>query len=84
MGIGGLPGKAAPVQSCRKTRGDASGRRRSGEKTCAACGGMVIDTLSIDELAARIDLLREEIKRLEAAIEARRKSLDAASSVFKF
>jgi uncharacterized small protein (DUF1192 family) len=46
--------------------------------------GMVIDTLSIHELAARIDLLREEIKRLEAAIEARRKSLDAASSVFKF
>jgi uncharacterized small protein (DUF1192 family) len=46
--------------------------------------GMPIDTMSVDELNDRIGLLREEIARLEAAVAARRKTKDAADSLFKF
>lgn len=46
--------------------------------------GMPIDTLSVDELTERIALLQGEIGRLEAAIEARKKTKDAANSLFKF
>jgi uncharacterized small protein (DUF1192 family) len=45
--------------------------------------GAPIDTLSIDELEARIALLQEEIARLQGAIEARRQTKAAADSVFK-
>ncbi len=46
--------------------------------------GMVIDAMSVDELEERIGLLEAEIVRLREAIAARRKTKDAANSVFKF
>ena len=46
--------------------------------------GMPIDTMSIDELEERIGLLEREIERLRQAIEARRKTKNAADSVFRF
>jgi len=46
--------------------------------------GMLIDTMSVDELEERIGLLEGEIGRLKEAIAARRKTKDAADSVFKF
>ncbi len=46
--------------------------------------GMVLDAMSVDELNDRIALLEGEIARLRQAIDAKRKSRDAAASVFKF
>jgi uncharacterized small protein (DUF1192 family) len=46
--------------------------------------GMRLDALSVEELQARIALLREEIARLEAAIEAKRKTRSEADAVFRF
>jgi uncharacterized small protein (DUF1192 family) len=46
--------------------------------------GMPIETMSVDELEERIGLLESEIARLREAIEARKKTKDAANSVFKF
>lgn len=46
--------------------------------------GMVLDSLSVEELHERIALLRGEIVRLEAAIESKTASRSAAESVFKF
>jgi uncharacterized small protein (DUF1192 family) len=45
--------------------------------------GQNLDDLSAPELAARIDLLRIEIKRLEKAIEARQATRAAADAAFK-
>jgi uncharacterized small protein (DUF1192 family) len=45
--------------------------------------GMPIDTMSVGELEERIELLREEIGRLEQAIAARRNTRAAADSLFK-
>ena len=45
--------------------------------------GMPIDTLSIEELGERIELLEAEIERLRAAIEARQRTRSAADSLFK-
>ena len=45
--------------------------------------GQPIDTLSVHELQERIDLLKTEIVRLEAAIKARQATKDAASAFFK-
>ncbi|NMA99723.1 MAG: DUF1192 domain-containing protein [Phyllobacteriaceae bacterium] len=45
--------------------------------------GMVLDALSIDELHERIALLREEIARIEGAIESKTKGRAAADAVFK-
>jgi uncharacterized small protein (DUF1192 family) len=44
---------------------------------------MLIDTMSIDELEERIGLLEGEIERLRDAIAARKKTKDAANSIFK-
>lgn len=46
--------------------------------------GMILDAMSVDELSDRIALLEAEIARLRAAIESKRRSRDAAASVFKF
>jgi uncharacterized small protein (DUF1192 family) len=46
--------------------------------------GMRLDALSVEELEARIALLQEEIARLGAAIEAKRKTRSEADSVFRF
>lgn len=46
--------------------------------------GMPIETMSVDELEERIGMLEAEIGRLREAIDARRKTKDAANSVFKF
>ena len=45
--------------------------------------GMMLDAMSVEELTERIGLLEAEIARLRIAIEAKKKSRDAASSVFK-
>lgn len=45
--------------------------------------GQTIDTLSVHELEERIELLKAEIARLEAAIKARQATKDAASAFFK-
>lgn len=44
--------------------------------------GEALDTLSVEELGSRIDLLRREIARLDAAAEAKRASRSAADAVF--
>lgn len=46
--------------------------------------GMVLDALSVDELNERITILQAEIVRLQAEVEAKSKSRQAAESVFKF
>jgi len=46
--------------------------------------GMVLDSMSVEELQARIGLLESEIGRLRAAIEARRKTRADADNFFKF
>ncbi|WDR01184.1 DUF1192 domain-containing protein [Devosia algicola] len=46
--------------------------------------GMMIETMSVEELEARIVLLNDEIERLRAAIAARHQTRSAADSVFKF
>ncbi len=45
--------------------------------------GEVLDRLSVGELGERVELLKAEIVRLEAAIRAKQASRDAASSFFK-
>ncbi len=45
--------------------------------------GAPLDTLSVDELEARIALLREEIARIERAIDGKRASRTAADSFFR-
>ncbi|MGV8853220.1 MAG: DUF1192 domain-containing protein [Devosia sp.] len=46
--------------------------------------GMMLDTMSVEELTHRIGLLEAEIGRLRAAIAARDQTRQAAESVFKF
>lgn len=46
--------------------------------------GMVLDTLSVNELEERIELLEGEIERLKIAIIRKKDSKTAADSVFKF
>jgi uncharacterized small protein (DUF1192 family) len=46
--------------------------------------GMALDTLSVDELIERIAILKDEIARLEQAIETKNHSRSAADAVFKF
>ena len=45
--------------------------------------GADLSSLSLDELAERIDLLNAEIRRIEEAIQAKRASADVAASFFK-
>ena len=45
--------------------------------------GQDLSLLSVEELTARIALLRSEIERLEAAAQKKRASKDAAASFFK-
>lgn len=45
--------------------------------------GQDLTLLSVDELAARVKLLQDEITRLEADMKQKRASRDAAASVFK-
>lgn len=45
--------------------------------------GSDLSLLSVDELRNRINLLREEIARLELAAAAKEKSRSAAESLFK-
>lgn len=45
--------------------------------------GEDLSSLSLDELAERIALLRDEIARIEAAIAAKRASADVAASFFR-
>ena len=45
--------------------------------------GQDLSMLSVEELTARLALLRGEIERLEAAVAAKRASRDAAASIFK-
>ena len=45
--------------------------------------GQDLAALSLDELAERIALLRSEIERIEAAIDAKQASAAAADAFFK-
>lgn len=45
--------------------------------------GEDLATLSLDELAERIGMLRAEIARIEEAIRAKRASADAAAAFFR-
>jgi uncharacterized small protein (DUF1192 family) len=45
--------------------------------------GMPIDTMSVEELGQRIELLDGEIARLKVAMEAKRKSRSVADGFFK-
>ncbi|MEA2934925.1 MAG: hypothetical protein QOD74_1571 [Variibacter sp.] len=45
--------------------------------------GQDLSLLSVSELSERVSLLRDEIARLEAAIERKRASHDAAGAFFK-
>jgi uncharacterized small protein (DUF1192 family) len=45
--------------------------------------GMILDAMSVEELADRIAMLEAEIVRLRAAIEARQKTRSAADALFK-
>lgn len=45
--------------------------------------GEPLDALSVEDLRSRIDLLREEIARLNAAVAAKQASRSAADAVFK-
>jgi uncharacterized small protein (DUF1192 family) len=45
--------------------------------------GELLDTLSVEELRLRIELLRAEIARLETAIDAKQASRHAADTFFK-
>jgi uncharacterized small protein (DUF1192 family) len=45
--------------------------------------GQDLSLLSVEELTARIALLRGEIDRLESSVAAKRASRDAAASIFK-
>jgi uncharacterized small protein (DUF1192 family) len=45
--------------------------------------GMKLDTLSVDELKARIELLEAEIARLKQAIEAKTASRATAEGFFR-
>ena len=45
--------------------------------------GQGLDDLSIDDLDARLALLRREIERIEAVREAKQMALTAAGSIFK-
>ncbi len=45
--------------------------------------GMALDSMSIEELTARIEILKTEIDRLEAAIGEKTASRSAAESFFK-
>jgi uncharacterized small protein (DUF1192 family) len=45
--------------------------------------GQMLDLLSAPELAERIDILKQEIARLEAAIKAREATRQAAGAFFK-
>jgi len=52
-------------------------------KTAAHVLGEPIDALSAPELAERIEALKREIERLEAAIRAREATRHAAAAIFK-
>jgi uncharacterized small protein (DUF1192 family) len=53
------------------------------KKPVTAQPGEILDTLSVEELKARIGLYRAEIVRLEREIEAKEKSRRAADSFFR-
>ena len=46
--------------------------------------GMVLDTMSVEELEERIAMLETEIARLKGAIDARKQTRNAAESLFRF
>ena len=59
------------------------GEDEAPKKKTAHAIGEDLATLSLDELAERIALLRDEIVRIEAAIGAKKASAAAAESFFK-
>jgi uncharacterized small protein (DUF1192 family) len=79
-----LPRKAERLGLPRSAREVRLFEDEESKKPKAHEVGMLLDTLSIEELRDRIGLLEGEIARLQAAIEAKQKSKSAAASVFKF
>ena len=58
---------------------DEESRKKPTEHTV----GCDLEPFSVHELAARIELLREEIVRLEVEMQAKKGSLSAAEALFK-
>jgi len=56
---------------------------RARPKPPAHTVGQDLSVLSLHELAERVEVLREEIARIEAAITAKRASAAAADAVFR-
>jgi uncharacterized small protein (DUF1192 family) len=78
----GLPGKTAALHLRQRRLPMIDDEDRKHPKTHDV--GMPLDTLSIEELEARITLLDGEIARLRTAIAAKGQSRSAADAVFKF
>lgn len=53
------------------------------KKPMAWTVGEDLSTLSIDELTERIEILKDEIQRIEATMAAKRTSIDVADTFFK-
>jgi len=80
----GLPGKGRAVHSHRNERKETPMEDDDIiRKPKLHEVGMLLDTMSVDELTMRIELLEAEIIRLRAAIESRHKVRSAADSLFK-
>lgn len=56
----------------------------SSRRPAAHVVGAPLDTLSVEEIDARIALLTREIERLRAAQAAKKTAREVAGSVFKF
>ncbi len=56
---------------------------RSTRQTIAHRVGEPLDTLSVEDLDERIQLLRSEVERLEAARLAKKAALERAGSLFR-
>jgi uncharacterized small protein (DUF1192 family) len=56
---------------------------RARPKPPAHTVGQDLSALSLDELSERVAVLKEEIARIEAAIDAKRASAAAADAVFR-
>ncbi|MCS6760627.1 MAG: DUF1192 domain-containing protein [Candidatus Devosia symbiotica] len=83
LGDAGLPGKPVAI-NCAIAMQEAGMDEDISNKSKAHEVGIVVDTMSVEELTERIALLEGEIMRLRAAINAREKTLQVAESIFKF
>ena len=72
-----------PCQQDQKKTAMARDDDDAPKTTAVHAIGQDLSLLSVDELTARVGWLRDEIARLQAAIEKKKSSRDAAASFFK-